>query len=119
MPQSHIKKDFQNAHLSPPHANLGGSGQRNDRAADHFAWEALLNQASVNDNKQRSVLSKVSVASLVFAAFICGAILGMSSSAVATQTVLQADDRMLVMAMDVSPDMLSYALNAMDVGETE
>lgn len=72
-----------------------------------------------NDNSMRRALSKFRMASLVLGAVALGTILGMNSSAIATQAVLHANDRVLTTAMDVSPEALAHVLNAMDVGETK
>ena len=114
-----LRKDFQSAQhpLSPPKVNSGGTAPSNERAAAHFFWKNIMGQSGINDNKQRSALPKLRMVFLIVATFVCGAVLGAKASSIATQAVLQADERILVTAMDTSPEMLGSVLNAMNVGE--
>ena len=113
-----LRKDVEGAHAPnhPSHVSPAGSSKQKSRAAAHMYWERLLKRENTNDNKRHTVFSKLRTAVFVFAAFICGTVLGINSSAIATQAVLHTDDRVLKVAMDTSPEMLGRILNVMEVG---
>lgn len=129
MRNKNLRKDFQSAQAPyhPRNVSSGGSGQKKSRAAAHASfWGKIRKRANntkiklreeANDNKQRGALLKLRTVSLAVAAFICGGVLGVNSSAIATQGVLRADERILVIAMDIRPEVLGRVLNAVNIGE--
>lgn len=128
------KIEIQNAELysPPPHSDeLGGWKTVRNPAAILSAWGSAKKEANTinikipanelaNDNQARKKLApRLRTACLVFSAFLLGAFTGINSSAIATQTVMQANDQMLMTTMEASPQTLAHVLNAMDVGATE
>lgn len=79
----------------------------------------LSRETLANDNllgtKSKRKLSHMLAYSGVFIMSV--AVLGLNSSAIATQVVLNSSDKVLSTSMEVSPDALAHLLNAINVGE--
>ncbi len=78
-------------------------------------WKGVGQQT--NDNLSRKVEARVGYSGMAIFAMVCGVILSLNSSAVATQAVMHTDDAVLSTMMDMNPEALAYVLNKMDVGE--
>lgn len=90
------------------------AGQQKNQSALEY-WKGVGQQT--NDNLSRKVEARVGYSGMAIFVMVCGVILSLNSSAVATQAVLHADDAVLSTMMDINPEALAFMLNKMDIGE--